>query len=116
MDRILVGTLLFGILLSAGIYYIKKRLRTRRRIKVLRDFGKRAEEYPWHAIYDVSCLPHPKKEILDALYAAIIAGEMGDWENRTMKNAVGNLLTRCLPRYQEGVGKEPLYPTGDDLV
>jgi len=83
--------------------------------RVLHDFGQRAQDYPWHAIYDIACLPHPKEDIRDALFAAILAQEMNRREDTAIKNALGTLLTSCLPRYQKGVGKEPLYSVGYDL-
>ena len=84
--------------------------------RVLHDFGKRVEDYPWRSISDVACLPHPKEEIRDALFAAILAEEITNEEDSTRRNALQSLLTRCLPKYQKGVGDEPLYAMGFNCV
>lgn len=86
-----------------------------RRMKVLNNFGAHAAKYPWDAIRDVSCLPHPKEEIRDALFAAICAVELQGERESALKNDLSCVLTGCLPRYQEGVGEEPLYSGGYDL-
>jgi len=81
-----------------------------RRKDVIGDFGAFLEQRPNlpTRIEDVTVLPHPKEEILDALMLEIARGHpnMNEWLE---------VSATFLAQYQPGVGKEPLDMLGADF-
>lgn len=86
-------------------------------MQVVSDFGEHVEHFPTTTleIRDASCLPHPKKEICDALMLSIMSGEMNTEVDSKLKEAMRFALTEILPQYQEGVGSEAFFKLGVDL-
>ena len=78
-----------------------------RRLQVISDFGQFLEANPSGGnICDASELPHPKEEILDAIFLQLVAVE-----DENLRSAL-EVAAITLADFQEGVGSEPLSPLG----
>lgn len=81
---------------------------TERREQVIEDFKRYVEHHAIGAdIRDVSELPHPKKEILDAIKWKMVL----DTTNAKSMSALSNTAI-LLPNFQEHVGAKTLTPFG----
>ena len=125
MDIEYIGVLLI-ITLTAVLYYFARnwsqarraRLRVQDLMKVVDDFADHVHHFPttFTKISDASYLPHPKEEIREALMLEIMAHQLSKESDSNRKSALANLLVGQLPQYQKGVGPEPLYLLGVDLL
>jgi len=85
----------------------KRGPRAERREQVIKDFGGYIVRHPiLPNILDVSELPHPKKEILDAICCAIVSNNDPETTNALKITAV------MLANFQENVGSRPLTQFG----
>jgi hypothetical protein len=65
---------------------------------------------PEIGIIDDAELPYPKDTIIRIFIITLLLEK-----DINQINAMKNILTEVIPRFQEGVGKEPLYPGGSKV-
>lgn len=123
----LVHLILVGMIIGCG-YVLVTRYNARKLMKaegmggshrtevawqqVVADYGRYIERNPVShgtEIRDVTCLPHPKHDIKQALIAALLL------ETNEPRSACLKVALLGLADFQEGVGLEPLHALGCDV-